>query len=167
MDKFLRFFIKFHGYCIAVASSILTALFTSIFTSNWAYIRYEEFYNLRYTGIPALVFGLVWMVANSLLFIGIFKEKKTLLYPFCALFLLDLVLVLLRDFYLMIYDSSWYKTVFFNVCLPLMFFIVPYVILSMLALMKLFEVDPIVRTDDNFVRFDRRSNSIDTVTIIN
>ncbi|KAL9701620.1 hypothetical protein quinque_005061 [Culex quinquefasciatus] len=107
------------------------------------------------------------MVANSLLFIGIFKEKKTLLYPFCVLFLLDLVLVLLRDFYLMIYDSSWYKTVFFNVCLPLMFFIVPYVILSMLALMKLFEVDPIVRTDDNFVRFDRRSNSIDTVTIIN
>ncbi|XP_058838943.1 uncharacterized protein LOC131694318 [Topomyia yanbarensis] len=169
MDKFLRFFIKFHGYCIAVASSALTILFTSIFTSHLHHDSWEELYDLRYTGIPALIFGLAWMMANSLLIVGIFKEKKTYLYPFSVLFILDLFLVILRDLYLIINQYAWYKSVFFNFSLPFLLFIIPYVILSILALIKLFDVDPIIRTDDNFVRFDRNASAEDSfnrVTIV-
>lgn len=160
MDKFLRFFIKFHGYCIAVGGSAFTILFTSIFMSTRAQISsYEELYNLRFTGIPVVVFGLAWMVAHSLLLVGIFKEKKQFLYPFSVLFLFDLALVIVRDIYLMTTEYGWYKTVFFNFFMPFMIFLVPYVILSMLALMRLFDIDPVVRLDDNFVRFDRNSSS--------
>ncbi|XP_058461550.1 uncharacterized protein LOC131436702 [Malaya genurostris] len=157
MDKFLRLFIKFHGYCIAVVSSFLTILFTSIFSSSLHSHNWEELYDLRYTGIPVLIFGLAWMVANSLLIIGIFKEKKAYLYPFSVLFLLDLLLVIIRDLYLIISQYTWYYTVFFNFSLPILLFIIPYVVLSILALMRLFDIDPIIRTDQNFVRFDRNS----------
>ncbi|XP_055536204.1 uncharacterized protein LOC129724940 [Wyeomyia smithii] len=164
MDKLLRSFIKFHGYCIAVVSSTLTISLTSIFisqpndSSSW-----EELYDVRYTKIPALVFGLAWMAANSLLIIGLIKEKKTFLYPFAVLFLLDMVLILIRDIYLVI-NSAWYRTAFFNFSLPIFMFIIPYVVLSMLAIMRLFDVDPISRADDSFVRFDR--NSVDRDSII-
>ncbi|XP_055626599.1 uncharacterized protein LOC129768761 [Toxorhynchites rutilus septentrionalis] len=155
MDKFLRFFIKFHSYCIAIVSSILTVLFTWIFSSRVHHDSVTELYNLRYTGIPSLVFGIAWMTANALLIVGIYQEKKSFLYPFSVLFLLDLFLVILRDAYLLIFDYTWFYMVFLNVSLPFMIFIVPYVILSMLALMRLFDLDPVVRTDDSFVRFDR------------
>lgn len=44
--------------------------------------------------------------------------------------------------------------------------IVPYVVLSMMALIRLFDVDPIEKTEDNFVRFDRNGpEEVDRVTI--
>ncbi|XP_053690278.1 uncharacterized protein LOC128738860 [Sabethes cyaneus] len=159
MDKLLRFFIKFHGYCIAVATSVLTVLFTSIFTSHMQQASWEELYDLRYTGIPALVFGIAWMVVNSLLIIGIYQERKTFLYPFTILFLFELLLVILRDIYLIANDFAWYKSVFFNFSLPFLLFIIPYVIFTMLALRRLFDVDPITRTNDSFVRFDRNPSA--------
>ncbi|EAT47561.1 AAEL001358-PA [Aedes aegypti] len=164
MDKFLRFFIKFHGYCICTVSSILTPLFTALM-STVGHTRYDLI-DLRFTGIPVLILGIAWMIANSLLIIGIVKERKTFLYPFCVLFLIELFMVVLRDMYLVISGDGWYKTAFFNVTLPLLLFIVPYVVLSMMALMRLFDVDPIQKTDDNFVRFDRDGpEEVDRVTI--
>lgn len=167
MDKFLRFFIKFHGYCICTVSSVLTPLFTALLSNINSYSRYDDFIDLRFTGIPVLIFGIAWMIANSLLIIGLIKEKKSYLYPFCALFLIEFLLVVLRDMYLMISGDRWYHTAFFNITLPILLFIVPYVVLSMLALMRLYDTDPIQKTDDNFVRFDRNGpEDVDRVTIV-
>lgn len=167
MDKFLRIFIKFHGYCIAIVSSILTIMLTGFLSSSVeAHARWEDFLDIRFTGIPVLVFGIAWMVANSLLIIGIFKETKTFLYPFCILFILEFFLMLLRDLVLVITKDKWYETVFFNFTMPFFLFIIPYVTLSMLALMRLFDIDPINRAEDNFVRFDRSAaDDVDRVTI--
>ncbi|XP_065079768.1 uncharacterized protein LOC135702663 [Ochlerotatus camptorhynchus] len=167
MDKFLRIFIKFHGYCIAIVSSILTILFTGILSSNAeSHIQWEDFVDLRFTGIPVLIFGITWMVANSLLIIGIFKETKVFLYPFCILFVIELFLMLIRDLFLVITLDQWYRTAFFNITLPFFLFVIPYVTMSMFALMRLFDIDPINRAEDNFVRFDRSAaEDVDRVTI--
>lgn len=166
MDRFLRFFIKFHGYCICIVSSVLTPVFTALLSNVSSYSQWDDLIDLRFSGIPVLVLGIAWMIADSFLIIGVTKERKTFLYPFCVMFLLELFMVLMRDMYLLTTGDGWYKTAFFNLTLPILLFIVPYVVLSMMALIRLFDVDPIEKTEDNFVRFDRNGpEEVDRVTI--
>lgn len=70
------------------------------------------------------------------------QERKTFLYPFCVLFLIELFMVVLRDMYLVISGDGWYKTAFFNVTLPLLlckfelivfFFVMHFIILSQIS----------------------------------
>ncbi|XP_055607482.1 uncharacterized protein LOC129755152 [Uranotaenia lowii] len=118
MDKFLRLFIKFHGYCIATASIVITILVTSIF--HEAGHDWTELYNLRYTGVSFIIFGIAWTAVASMLLIGVYREHKPWIYPFLGMFSLELLLVICRDLYLIVDDFAWYKTAFFGFGMPLM-----------------------------------------------
>lgn len=155
MDRFLRFFIKFHGYAIALLS-ILFALVSVLFTRlNYQY-PLEEWYNFRFSGIPMLILGAAWIMASVILVVGVFKECTKLIYPYGVVFVLELATLILRDVYLLVAGKDWDEMVFINVSVVLLLFIIPYIALSLLALLKLIEVDPILpkSRSDNFVRFD-------------
>ncbi|XP_029733585.1 uncharacterized protein LOC109418964 [Aedes albopictus] len=155
MDRFLRFFIKFHGYAIALLS-ILFALVSVLFTRlNYQY-PLEEWYNFRFSGIPMLILGAAWIMASLVLVIGVFKECPKLVYPYGAVFVVELGTLILRDVYLLVAGKDWDEMVFINISVVLLLFIIPYIALSLLALLKLIEVDPIMpkSRSDNFVRFD-------------
>ncbi|KAL1379009.1 hypothetical protein pipiens_015214 [Culex pipiens pipiens] len=155
MDRFLRFFIKFHGYAIALLS-ILFALVSVLFTRLNYHYPLEEWYNFRFSGIPMLILGAAWIMASVILVVGVFKENTRLIYPYGVVFVLELATLILRDVYLLVAGKDWDEMVFINVSVVLLLFIIPYIALSLLALLKLIEVDPIMpkSRSDNFVRFD-------------
>ncbi|XP_065079767.1 uncharacterized protein LOC135702662 [Ochlerotatus camptorhynchus] len=144
MDKTLRLLIKLHGYCTAAACGAFVIWWTWFALDPEQSVGFVKAYNIRYFGIPAVIFGVIWLLSCLLLMIGIFEEKQFLLCPFASMFLIDFGILLSRDVFLVVSESAFDKTVFFNVSslsrthLPFVLFIVPNIAFSLLALMRIF-----------------------------
>lgn len=156
MQRYLRFYIKFHGYLMAVAAIGCSILITMLmFQHNDPYYPLEEFYDYRFMGHAALLFGLAWFVIGVLMFYGIYAEKTKFLYPFIVLFMLDLFLLFIRDIALIWYNKPWYEIILLNPFLIVAVLVLTlHIMMCMVALGKLFEHDPLPKPGTNFVRFN-------------
>ncbi|XP_058126276.1 uncharacterized protein LOC131282787 [Anopheles ziemanni] len=150
MDKYLRQFIKYQPYTIVIFTMIMVAILTPMMGEFEAH----DIENFRFGGAVAVTFGVSWFLAVVLLVVAIHKEDKRFIYPYLVLFGIDLFLLILRELYVMFIDRIYVE--FLSIKMMLAAIIVPYVIGSLLALHRLFTVDPIVTLrSEGFVRFDR------------
>lgn len=155
MEGYLRFYIKFQGYTMAVVCILASILATLvIYQNNDMHYPLEEFYNYRFMGSSALVFGVCWLAVGVSMLYGIIKEVKVYLYPFAVMYMLDLFLMFLRDIVSIWTNRPWYEIILLN---PVAGFVALYItlhiMLSLVALGKLFEQDPLALRGTNFVRF--------------
>ncbi|XP_055607485.1 uncharacterized protein LOC129755155 [Uranotaenia lowii] len=155
MERYLRFYIKFQGYIIAICT-IFGSVFMGflIYSNNSFHYPLEEFYDYRFMGSAGLLFGLIWLLIGVSMLYGLIREDKRFVYPFVVMFMLELFLLLARDMALIWTNKSWYHMVFVNPALALIaLFICVHTMMSLVALGKLFEHDPLAQSGTNFVRF--------------
>uniref|UniRef100_A0A182WJJ6 Uncharacterized protein n=1 Tax=Anopheles minimus TaxID=112268 RepID=A0A182WJJ6_9DIPT len=155
MDKYLRQFIKYQACMIIMFTLTMVVMITpAIAQSNT-----QEIENLRFGGTVATIFGFTWTIAVCCLMIAIQKEDKRFIFPYLGVFVLDLSLLLLREFYLMITRGFFIEV--FTIKIFIATLIVPYVFASLFALHRLFTVDPIQsQRSEGFVRFDRNEMTV-------
>ncbi|XP_058834465.1 uncharacterized protein LOC131694317 [Topomyia yanbarensis] len=155
MERYLRFYIKFHGYVLAIGTILGSILMTVLLYASTDFVYpLENFYDYRFMGSAALVFGALWLGIGIALFYGIFKEVKVCLYPFAAMYMLDLFFLFIRDIVLIWHNERWYKIALLNpVTAVVVLYLTLHIMLSMVALGKLFEHDPLTPSGSNFVRF--------------
>ncbi|XP_049297860.1 uncharacterized protein LOC125771360 [Anopheles funestus] len=150
MDRYLRWFIKYQAYMIVVFTLTMVVVITPAMSEHNA----NEIENLRFGGPVATIFGFTWAVAVLCLIIAIQKEDKRFIFPYLAVFGLDLSLLVLREFYLMIIRGIFIEIITLKIFIATL--IIPYVFASLFALHRLFTVDPIdSQRSEGFVRFDR------------
>nr|XP_040223818.2 uncharacterized protein LOC120950112 [Anopheles coluzzii] len=150
MDKYLRFFIKFQPYMIV----LFTLQMVMVLTPAMAQTETDGIENLRFGGKVAVVFGFSWTLAVVALITAIHKEDKRLIYPYACLFGFELLLLVLREFYIIAVHGFFIEVLTIKMYVAAL--VVPYVCASLFALHRLFTVDPIeTRRDEGFVRFDR------------
>ncbi|XP_065079769.1 uncharacterized protein LOC135702664 [Ochlerotatus camptorhynchus] len=155
MEHYLRFYIKFQSYVIAIAT-ILGSVFTAvtIFANTDFHYPLEEFYNYRFMGSGALLFGVIGFAVGISLFYGIFKEDKQFVYPFIPLFMLELFLLVVRDIVMIWQNKRWYNMVFMNPFTIIMaLYITLHVMMTLVSIGKLIEHEPVLQPGTNFVRF--------------
>ncbi|XP_021696594.1 uncharacterized protein LOC110675572 [Aedes aegypti] len=151
MDMQLRTMIKFNGYWMAISWGMVVVWWTSLMLDPEQSHGYVKAHNIRYGGIPAMIFGIIWILTCATLVFGIYKESLFLLCPFASMFLIEFCMVLCRDVYLMSSDHSIDETILFNLSapnetsMPLLLFAVPNMAFSLLALMQIFRY----RRNDN------------------
>lgn len=156
MEHYLRFYIKFHSYVIAVAT-ILGSIFMAVVLYQTTDFHYplEEFYDYRFMGSGGLVFGVIWLAVGISLFYGIFKEVKQFVYPFVVMFMVELFLLVLRDVIMIWHNKRWYNMVFVNpIVVVIALYITLHVMMTLVAMGKLIEHDPLAQPGTNFVRFN-------------
>uniref|UniRef100_A0A182LZR9 Uncharacterized protein n=1 Tax=Anopheles culicifacies TaxID=139723 RepID=A0A182LZR9_9DIPT len=155
MDKYLRHFIKYQALMIVM----FTLLMVIVVTPAMSEVNAHEIENLRFGGPVAIAFGITWAIAVFCLFIAIQKEDKRFIFPYVAVFGLDLSLLVLREFYLMIMHGIFVEILTIKILIAVL--IVPYVFASLFALHRLFTVDPIEsQRSEGFVRFDRNETTV-------
>lgn len=151
----MRFYIKFQSYVIAIAT-ILGSIFMAaiIFTNSAFHYPLEEFYNYRFMGSSAIVFGVIWFAVGVSLFYGIFKEAKQFIYPFIPMFMLELFLLVVRDIFMVWHNKAWYNMVFINpFVIGIALYITLHVMMTLVSIGKLIEHEPVAQPGTNFVRF--------------
>ncbi|XP_058054575.1 uncharacterized protein LOC131206159 [Anopheles bellator] len=160
MDKYLRLFIKYQVYTIVMFTSLMIALFTPVLAHHDA----NSIEDLRLGGVTAVMFASGWFTATVFLVVAIHKEDKRCIYPYAFMFALDLVLLILREIYVMIIGDFLLELWSIKITVVLM--TVPYVTASLLALHRLYTVDPIVtQRSEGFVRFERNETSEPTQVV--
>ncbi|XP_050075782.1 uncharacterized protein LOC126563200 [Anopheles maculipalpis] len=154
MDRYLRWFIKYQAYMIVVFTLLMVVLVTPAMAQN----NIQEIENLRFGGTVATIFGFSWAAAVLCLVYSIQNEDKRFIYPYLAVFGLDLTLLLLREFYLMIAHGFFIEIITVKIFIATI--TIPYVFASLFALHRLFTVDPIeTQRSEGFVRFDRNETT--------
>ncbi|XP_050092455.1 uncharacterized protein LOC126575684 isoform X1 [Anopheles aquasalis] len=163
MDKYLRWFIKYQVYTIVLFTTLLITFVTPALayrnTGNYALPTPVE--DLRLSGVPAVMFASGWFAATVFLIVAIHKEVKRFIYPYAFMLGLDLVLLFLRELYLVVIGEA--ETDLWSLKLVLFLLIVPYVSASLFALHRLYTVDPRhTPHNEGFVRFNRDEASTET-----
>lgn len=159
MEHYLRFYIKFHSYIIAIAT-ILGSVFMAVVLYQTTEFHYplEEFYDYRFMGSTGILFGIIWFAVGVSLFYGIFKEVKKCLYPFVVMFMFELFLVILRDIVMIWQNQRWYNIVFVNPAAVICaLYITLHIMMTFVAMGKLIEHEPLAQAGTNFVRFNTGS----------
>ncbi|XP_053666377.1 uncharacterized protein LOC128715496 [Anopheles marshallii] len=155
MDRYLRWFIKYQAYMIVVFTLTMVVVITPAMSDH----SQREIENLRFGGPVATIFGFTWAAAVLCLMIAIQKEDKRFIFPYLAVFGLDLALLILREFYLMIIHGIFIEIISLKIFIATL--IAPYVFASLFALHRLFTVDPIEsQRSEGFVRFDRNEMTV-------
>uniref|UniRef100_A0A182JFA8 MARVEL domain-containing protein n=1 Tax=Anopheles atroparvus TaxID=41427 RepID=A0A182JFA8_ANOAO len=156
MERYLRFYIKFQGYMIGVITLVFSVFMTFvIYDTNPLTYPLAEYYDYRFMGSSALVLGLFWFCAGAAFIYGVYHEIKQCLLPFGVLYLCDLFLMAFRDLILIWHDRRWYSMVFVNAPVALIvLYITCYLFMTLIALSRLFSLEPKPQTGDNFVRFN-------------
>ncbi|XP_055536202.1 uncharacterized protein LOC129724937 [Wyeomyia smithii] len=157
MERYLRFYIKFHGYVLALATIAGVGFMTLVFFDHGRNMVYplERFYDYRFMGSSVILFGSLWLVAGIAMFYGLYKEAKIWIYPLAVLYMFDLFLLFTRDIFLLWVDELWYESILLNpmMALPVLY-ITLHIMLTIVALGKLFEHAPVQPTGTSFVRFE-------------
>ncbi|XP_035785133.1 uncharacterized protein LOC118463008 isoform X2 [Anopheles albimanus] len=149
MDKYLRWFIKYQVYTIV----LFTTLLITIVTPALAYREMGSFEDLRLSGVPAVMFASGWFAATVFLIVAIHKEVKRFIYPYAFMLALDLLLLFLRELYLVVIGD--FSAHLWSLKL-ILFLLIPYVTASLFALHRLYTVDPLhTQHNEGFVRFNR------------
>ncbi|XP_058054573.1 uncharacterized protein LOC131206156 [Anopheles bellator] len=156
MERYLRFYIKFQGYMIGVFTLVFSVLITMVIfnTNNFTY-PLEYYYNYRFMGAVAVLLGVMWFGAGAAFLYGVYRESKQCLLPFALLYLIDLFLIAIRDILMLWHDKRFYSMVFTN--LPSAFvtlYITCYLLMTLIALSRLFSTDPKPEPGSNFIRFN-------------
>ncbi|XP_035917296.1 uncharacterized protein LOC118514478 [Anopheles stephensi] len=157
MDRYLRLFIKYQAYMIVVFTLLMVVLLTPFMAQH----KPSEIENLRFGGKVAGAFGFIWITAVISLVAAIHKEDATLIFPYLFVFGVDLALLLLREIYLI--TTHGFFVEFLAVKIVIAAITIPYVFASLLALHRLFTVDPIEthrNGTEGFVRFDRNETNV-------
>ncbi|XP_055536201.1 uncharacterized protein LOC129724936 [Wyeomyia smithii] len=156
MERYLRFYIKFHGYVLALGTIAGATFMTFLFFESKKDMVYplERLYDYRFMGVGILFFGSLWLIAGIAMLYGVYKEAKIWIYPLAILYMFDMFLLFVRDIVLIWYNEPWYKILLLNpiVALPVLY-ITLHIMLTVVALGKLFEHAPVEPTGTNFVRF--------------
>lgn len=155
MERYLRFYIKFQGYIIAVTCLLFTVLITLvIFFHNPFHYPGDEISNYRYVGNTAMTFGVLWFIVGTSMLYGIFKEDQKFLYPFAVMFMFDLFLLFSRDVVQIWRNQPWSKIILLNPMTGLSsLFLTMHITMTLVALGKLFKHEPLAPAGTNFVRF--------------
>ncbi|KAL1379008.1 hypothetical protein pipiens_015213 [Culex pipiens pipiens] len=136
-------------YSIGIASILGTFFMTlSIYSYSDFHFPLEEFYDYRFMGSSALVFGVAWLTASIALLYGIYKEKQPYLYPFVAMFMFDLFLMVARDIAVFWLNLPMHNLILLNVAvLPVVLLTSIHVMFSMIVLGKMFLHEPKVTSN--------------------
>lgn len=168
MEHYLRFYIKFQSYVIAIATILGSILMAGvIYINSDFHYPLDEFYDFRFMGSAALVFGVIWFAVGVSLFYGILKEVKLFVYPFIPMFMLEMFLLIVRDIVMIWQNKRWYNMVFMNpFAIAIALYITLHVMMTLVSIGKLIEHDPVSQPGTNFVRFKtdagrERAESVD------
>ncbi|XP_058461548.1 uncharacterized protein LOC131436700 [Malaya genurostris] len=155
MERYLRFYIKFQGYVLAIGTILGSILMSFIIYNATDFVfPLEEFYDYRFMGSAALVFGALWFTVGITMLYGVYKEVKVCLIPFTILYMVDLFFLFIRDIALVWQNERWYKIALLNpVTATVVLYITLHIMLSVVALGRLFSYDPVSQSGSNFVRF--------------
>ncbi|XP_062705190.1 uncharacterized protein LOC134287412 [Aedes albopictus] len=155
MDWTLRSLIKCHGYWTALFCCTIVVWWTWFTLDPERSIGFVKAHNIRYFGIPALIFGMLWTMACVALVVAIYKESLFLLCPFSTMFLIEFGALLCRDIYLVASHHNMDETYLFNLSAPgrlylsCILYVVPNIAFSLLALKHIFQDEKKIAGQDS------------------
>nr|XP_019548725.2 uncharacterized protein LOC109418959 isoform X1 [Aedes albopictus] len=163
MNRVFRYFMKFHGYFIAFCtifftSVIIVSSFTGRSIHEEPFVIEEEFEAVQRYPILIQVESALWLCASVILAVGLYKENKSFLTPFLALFIIDGAVVIVQEILnlctgrpseLATIDS---RQLVVMICEYLVVNV--YVLVSLVVLYRMFAKGPLPASQNNFVRFD-------------
>ncbi|XP_050092453.1 uncharacterized protein LOC126575682 [Anopheles aquasalis] len=156
MERYLRFYIKFQGYMIGMITllfSVIVTFFIHKESQSYTYPM-EYYYNFRFMGHTPLVLGIIWFVVAVAFIYGVYTESKQLLFPYALMYLIDLFLIAIRDVIMIWHEQRWYSMVFTNFPAAVaVLYVSCYLMMTLIALSRLFSSDPKSLQGTNFARF--------------
>lgn len=160
MNRIFRYFMKFHGYFIAFCTIFFTSViivtsFTGHDLHEEPFIIEEEYEAVQRYPILIQVESALWLCASVILAVGLYKENKSYLTPFMALFIIDGAVVIVQE---IVNLATGRGSELANIeprQLCVMILVNVYVLVSLVVLYRMFAKGPLLPTSqNNFVRFD-------------
>lgn len=174
MNRIFRYFMKFHGYFIAFCTIFFTSViivtsFTGRDLHEEPFIIEEEYEAVQRYPILIQVESALWLCASVILAVGLYKENKSYLTPFMALFIIDGAVVIVQE---IVNLATGRGSELANIeprQLCVMILVNVYVLVSLVVLYRMFAKGPLLPTSqNNFVRFDNErdvENQMPTSTV--
>ncbi|XP_058461547.1 uncharacterized protein LOC131436698 [Malaya genurostris] len=159
MNRVFRYFMKFHGYFIAFCTIFFTSViivtsFTGHSLPEEPFIIEEEYEAVQRYPVLIQVESALWLCASVILAVGLYKENKTFLTPFLALFIIDGVVVIVQEIVNLCTGRESELATIETRQLLVMILVNVYVLVSLLILYRMFAKGPLPNTQNSFVRFD-------------
>ncbi|EAT47564.1 AAEL001355-PA [Aedes aegypti] len=159
MNRVFRYFMKFHGYFIAFCtifftSVIIVSSFTGRDIHEEPFVIEEEFEAVQRYPILIQVESALWLCASVILAVGLYKENKSFLAPFMALFIIDGAVVVLQEILNLCTGRPSELAAIDSRQLLVMILVNVYVLVSLIVLYRMFAKGPLPTSQNNFVRFD-------------
>lgn len=159
MNRIFRYFMKFHGYFIAFCTIFFTSViivtsFTGRNLHEEPFVIEEEFEAVQRYPILIQVESALWLCASVILAVGLYKENKSFLTPFLALFIIDGAVVVVQEILNLCTGRPSELATIDTRQLVVMILVNVYVLVSLLVLYRMFAKGPPPISQNNFVRFD-------------
>uniref|UniRef100_A0A023EJ84 Putative secreted protein n=1 Tax=Aedes albopictus TaxID=7160 RepID=A0A023EJ84_AEDAL len=159
MNRVFRYFMKFHGYFIAFCtifftSVIIVSSFTGRSIHEEPFVIEEEFEAVQRYPILIQVESALWLCASVILAVGLYKENKSFLTPFLALFIIDGAVVIVQEILNLCTGRPSELATIDSRQLVVMILVNVYVLVSLVVLYRMFAKGPLPASQNNFVRFD-------------
>lgn len=150
---------KFHGYFIAFCtifftSVIIVSSFTGRDIHEEPFVIEEEFEAVQQYPILIQVESALWLCASVILAVGLYKENKSFLAPFMALFIIDGAVVVVQEILNLCTGRTSELAAIDSRQLLVMILVNVYVLVSLIVLYRMFAKGPLPTSQNNFVRFD-------------
>ncbi|XP_058837703.1 uncharacterized protein LOC131694315 [Topomyia yanbarensis] len=159
MNRVFRYFMKFHAYLIAFftiffTSVIIVTSFTGRKLPEEPFIIEEEYEAVQRYPILIQVESALWLCASVILVVGLYKENKTFLTPFLALFTIDGAVVIVQEIVNLCTGRESDLATIEPRQLLVMILVNVYVLVSLVVLYRMFAKGPAPTAQNSFVRFD-------------
>ncbi|XP_058178319.1 uncharacterized protein LOC131294290 [Anopheles ziemanni] len=163
MNRIFRCFMKFHGYFIACCTIFFTSvIIVSSFMGRDIHDEPlfidEEFEPVQKFPVLIQLESALWLTASVMLVAGLYKESKTYLTPFLALFIADGVVVIVQETVNLSTGRPSELASIETRQLVVMILANVYVLVSLIVLYRMFGKEPLPATQNNFVRFDNEQD---------
>uniref|UniRef100_A0A182UP64 Uncharacterized protein n=2 Tax=gambiae species complex TaxID=44542 RepID=A0A182UP64_ANOME len=163
MNRIFRYFMKFHGYFIAICTIFFTSVI--IVSSFMGRDMHDEPLFVEEEYEPVLKFpvliqleSVLWLTASVMLLAGLYKESKNYITPFLALFIADGVVVIVQETINLCTGRISELGTIDTRQLVVMILANVYVLVSLIVLYRMFGKEPLPATQNNFVRFDNEQD---------
>ncbi|XP_055536196.1 uncharacterized protein LOC129724932 [Wyeomyia smithii] len=159
MNRVFRYFMKFHGYFIAFCTIFFTSViivtsFMGRSIHEEPFIIEEEYEPVQRYPVLIQVESMLWLCASVILAIGLYKENKTFLTPFLALFIIDGAVVIVQEIVNLCTGRESELATIETRQLVVMILVNVYVLVSLIVLYRMFAKGPLPASQNSFVRFD-------------
>uniref|UniRef100_A0A182JJ70 Uncharacterized protein n=1 Tax=Anopheles atroparvus TaxID=41427 RepID=A0A182JJ70_ANOAO len=163
MNRIFRCFMKFHGYFIACCTIFFTSvIIVSSFMGRDIHDEplfvEEEYEPVQKFPVLIQLESALWLTASVMLVAGLYKESKTYLTPFLALFIADGVVVIVQETVNLCTGRPSELASIEARQLVVMILANVYVLVSLIVLYRMFGKEPLPATHNNFVRFDNEQD---------